>query len=81
MSERIISEWSINDREKMRVRLDTYQGHDIIDLRRWFSTGGDEYRPGRGLTISVRHLPTLTEALHQALVDAKGMGLLDGGAK
>jgi hypothetical protein len=80
MSERIISEWTINSRERMRVRLDTYQGRDIIDLRRWFSTGGDEYRPGRGLTVSVRHLPALAEALQRALADATAIGLLEGGA-
>jgi hypothetical protein len=80
MSERIISEWTINARERMRVRLDTYQGRDVIDLRRWFSTGGDEYRPGRGLTISVRHLPDLANAMQRALADAIKIGLLDGGA-
>ena len=81
MTERITSEWSINAREKLRVRLDIYQGRDIVDLRRWYSTGGDELRPGRGLAISVRHLPALAEALRQALADARIVGLLDGAAE
>ena len=60
MSGRIISEWPINAREILRVRLDVYQGYDIVDLRRWYAIGGGEYRPGRGgLTIAVRHLPAL----------------------
>ena len=81
MTERITSEWSINAREKLRVRLDIYQGRDIVDLRRWYCTGGDELRPGRGLAISVRHLPALAGALRQALADARIVGLLDGAAE
>ena len=81
MSERIISEWPINARELLRVRLDVYQGRDIVDLRRWYSTGGGNYLPGRGgLTIAVRHLPALAEAVQRALADASAAGLVDGRA-
>jgi hypothetical protein len=77
MSEQIISEWSINAREKMRVRLDTYQGHNIIDLRRWYSDGKIDHKPGRGgLTMSVKHLPALAAAVNAALSQAVAAGLL-----
>jgi hypothetical protein len=75
-SERIIAEWPINTREKIRVRLDVYQGRDIIDLRRWYSDGTLDHKPGRGLTISVRHLPALAAAVTAALSQAEAAGLL-----
>jgi len=75
-SERIISEWPINTREKIRVRLDVYQGRDIIDLRRWYSDGTLDHKPGRGLTISVKHLPALAAAVTAALSQAEAAGLL-----
>jgi len=40
MSERIISEWAINSRQTLRVRLDVYQGRDVLDIRRWYCGGG-----------------------------------------
>ena len=75
-SERIISEWPINAREKIRVKLDVYQGRDIIDLRRWYSDGTLDHKPGRGLSISVRHLPALAAAVTAALSQAEAAGLL-----
>ena len=81
MSERMIAEWQINAREILRVRLDVYKGRNIIDIRRWFSTGGGEHQPGRaGLTIDVRHLPALAQPVQRALADATELELLGGEA-
>jgi hypothetical protein len=60
----------------IRVRLDIYQGRDIIDLRRWYSDGNIDHKPGRGLAISVKHLPALAAALNAALSQAEAAGLL-----
>jgi Transcriptional Coactivator p15 (PC4) len=77
MSERVISEWPVNARETMRVRLDQYQGQNIIDLRRWYASGGGELKPGRGgLTIGARHLPELAKALAKALAEAEAAGIV-----
>jgi Transcriptional Coactivator p15 (PC4) len=77
MSERVISEWPVNARETMRVRLDQFQGQNIVDIRRWYSSGGGELKPGRGgLTIGARHLPELAKALARALAEAEAAGLL-----
>ena len=80
MSGCIIAEWQINAREKFRVRLDVFQGRNVIDLRRWFSTGGgNDYRPGnKGVTIAVRHVPALAEALNAALAQLANAGIIDG---
>ena len=79
MSGRVISEWPVNGRETMRVRLDQYRGQNIVDLRRWYASGGGELKPGRGgLTIGARHLPDLADALAKALEAAKASGILGG---
>ena len=57
-------EWPRNNREDVRVRLDLFKGRVIVDCRTWWRDEAGELRPGRGgLTLSVRHLPALAEAL------------------
>ena len=79
-AETLIAEWPKNARETLRVRLDEYQGRAIVDVRTWFDDGGT-LRPGRaGLTLAVRHLPELAEALAKALETATASGLIAGNA-
>lgn len=79
MSEIIIAEWPVNSRETMRVRLDTYQGSNIIDLRRWYAAGDGTLKPGRGgLTIAIRHLPALASALAKVMETANATGFIPG---
>jgi hypothetical protein len=74
-----IAEWPRNSRETLRVRLDTFNGQTIIDCRAWWYDADGALRPGRsGLTLSVRHLPVLSDALAKALADARSAGLLAG---
>lgn len=61
----IIAEWAENQREKLRVRLDSYQGRAVLDVRNWYVDGGT-MKPGRGLTVAVRHAQALSEALAKA---------------
>jgi hypothetical protein len=76
----LIAEWQKNARETLRVRLDEYQGRAIVDLRVWYDDGGT-LKPGRaGLTLAVRHLPEMAEALGKALESATASGLIAGNA-
>jgi hypothetical protein len=71
-----VAEWQRNSRETMRVRLDTYQGHSVIDVRAWYADAHGELRPGRsGLTLGVKHLPALASALAMALEETRRRGL------
>ena len=59
----------------VRVILKNYEGYDILDVRSWFSDAG--YRkPGKGISISVRHLGRLADAINQAKNRALELGLL-----
>ena len=73
----IIAEWQKNSRETLRVRLDSYQGQAVICSRSWYQASDGTLKPGRGgLTVSIRHLPALTEAFAKAAAVAKAGGLL-----
>ena len=72
-----LAEWKRNSRETLRVRLDRFNGQTIIDCRSWWSDANGELRPGKsGLTLAVRHLPDLADALAKALAHARSTGLL-----
>ena len=77
----IVAAWSRNSRETIQVRLDQYKGRNTIDLRTWYPGEDGTLRPGKGLTLSVHHLPNLATALNDALAMAKRMGLLEGGGE
>ena len=75
----IVAEWPKNSRETVRVSLDQYRDRDTIDIRSWWTDAAGKLRPGKsGITLAVRHLPDLAEAIDKALAEAKGRGLLDG---
>jgi len=77
----VIDRWDKNCREQIRVVIDNYKGHNIVDLRTYWSNG-DEWKPGKGLACRITHLPRLIAALNEALTKAREHGLLDekGGA-
>jgi hypothetical protein len=78
-NEIIIAEWQKNSRETMRVKLDFYQGEAVICARAWYAGNDGIQKPGRGgLTISVRHLPTLASAFAKAVETANAAGLIQG---
>ena len=73
-----VAEWRRNSRETIRVQLDEYQGCATIDVRSWYAADDGELRPGRsGITLSVRHLPKLADAVGQALAAAREHRLLN----
>ena len=64
-----------NSREELRVSLDHFRGHDLVNLRVWFDAGEGEMRPGKkGLAVRIAHLPDLIGALHDARQAAEGIG-------
>ena len=74
---KIIAEWRRNDRETVRVSLGQFKDQPIVDVRVWWRNDAGELRPSRrGLTLSVRHLPTLARALADAEQNARELGWL-----
>ncbi len=77
----IIAEWDRNAREVMRVALDYYNGRHTINARVWYHDD-DGLKPGKtGITLAVKHLPALADALAKAERRARELGLIDGGAQ
>ena len=74
----IISEWWKNrGGESIRVRLSTYEGHNLVDLRTWWTSEDGTLRPGKGFACAVKHLPKLADALAKALARARELDLID----
>jgi transcriptional coactivator p15 (PC4) len=76
----VIAEWWKNRRkESIRVRLNEYEGHALIDVRTWYGENG-KLKPGKGFCASIKHLPRLAAELTKALAKARELGLVDDGA-
>lgn len=74
-----IAQWDRNAREVVRVDLHEFNGRAVVGCRVWYRDG-DEIKPGKtGLTLSVKHLPALADALGKALAHAIELGLVEGG--
>lgn len=74
-----IASWPRNSRETVRICLDEYKGNHLITCRCWYVGTDGELKPGKGLTLSVKHLPELSAALAKALEAAKSHGLIPEG--
>ena len=49
----IIAEWWKNRRgELIRVRVSTYEGHNLVDLRSWYSGDDGRLKLGKGLAVA-----------------------------
>ncbi len=49
----------------------------MIDVRCWYRDAAGELKPGRsGISVSIKHLPTLADALATALTAAREIGML-----
>lgn len=56
-----------NAREELRISLDEFNGHELLNLRIWFHTGDGEMRPTKkGVALKVALLPELLAALVEA---------------
>gem|GEM_PF-1329434 len=65
----IVAEWQKNQRETVRVALETFNDRPIVNLRIWYRPeGSDDLRPGKsGLAMGAQHLPALASAINRAL--------------
>jgi hypothetical protein len=74
----VIAEWDRNSREVVRVALDQYNGRHTINARVWYHDDNDVLKPGKtGITLAVKHLPALADALGKALAAARDLGLTE----
>ncbi|HEY1561279.1 MAG TPA: transcriptional coactivator p15/PC4 family protein [Caulobacteraceae bacterium] len=76
----IIAELRKNARERVRVALDQWQGHHLLDLRvtTQFTAGADVWAPTRkGLSLNVAMIPALRNALDAAEAQARALGLIE----
>lgn len=66
-----------NSKQELRVSLDHFQGHDLINMRVWFEADDGDMRPGKqGVSIRTALLPELARALEDA-GNAASMGETD----
>lgn len=72
----LIAEWPISRGEIARVSIRSFKGSWLIDLRKWFQTGDGQLRAGpKGISLSVRHLRRISEAMNKAIEVARSRGL------
>lgn len=73
-----IAEFSKSRSQTVRVTIDKFRGEAMIDCRVWFLDEriGKPVRSRHGLTLSLRHLPNLLEAMEKALAKARRARLL-----
>jgi len=63
----ILHEWRKNARERVRVSLSHYRGHDLVDIRAWFDAGDGTFRPSKsGIGIQWEQVPELRRGLEAA---------------
>lgn len=78
----VIARLDKNRREQLRVALDRYQGINLLDLRVTVDlteASGVQTPTKKGISIQVRQLPALLDALHQAEARARQLGLIHEG--
>ena len=59
----------------LRVLATEFEGHALVDLRRWYRAGGDgELRPTkRGISISREQFPAFVDTMKEALTALEGL--------
>jgi hypothetical protein len=72
----LIAEWPIKRGEIARVSIENYKGTWLISLRKWFEAEDDELRPGKGISLSIKHLRRISIAMDEALAAARERGLI-----
>lgn len=72
----VIADWPIKRGETARVSIENYKGTWLISLRKWFEAEDGQMRPGKGMSLSVKHLPRVAEAMGIALATARERGLI-----
>jgi hypothetical protein len=55
-----------SSREELRVMLSTFKGRTRCDVRVWYRGEGDEFLPGKGVSILPNQLAAVLKALSAA---------------
>jgi hypothetical protein len=77
MTELVIASIDKNSREVLRVTLDDFKGHRLVNLRVWFKTAEGDYCPGKhGVALRIDKLEGLIAALIDAHARANQVGWL-----
>ena len=60
----ILASFTKNSREEVRISLDNFNGHKLVNIRVFYNAGDRDMRPGKqGLAIRLEQLPELMLAL------------------
>lgn len=79
----VISSFAKNGRETVRVALETFKGHDLVDIRVCVPLADHAATPiptKAGLAVNVALLPELIAALEAARAKAQELGVLKSAA-
>lgn len=67
-----------NSREELRVTLDEFRGHHLVNVRIFYDAGEGEMKPGKqGIAVKLELLPELLSALTAAETAARQAGLME----
>ena len=76
-----VSKWSKNrSGHAIVVRLNTFDGHLLIDVRTFLPGSDGRLQPGKGFSANIKHVGALAKAFAKAETTARELGLIDGGA-
>lgn len=81
--EKLICQIEKNSREELRVQLREFKGHQLLDIRTfYFTSDGGEPKPSpKGVSVAIRLLPQLKEAILEAEQVLKDHGLISEDGK
>ena len=67
VSDKLIAAFQKNSREQVHVRLKSYEGHPIIDIRVWYQDRQtEEWKPTqKGVSVSTELYDALSQAIGQ----------------
>ena len=78
--DKLVCQFEKNSREEIRVQLREFKGHQLLDIRTfYFTSDAGEPKPSpKGISLSIKLLPQLKEAILEAerLLNEQG-GLSD----
>ena len=70
--EKLIDTFKKNNFEEIRIQLQEYRGHNVVDIRVWSSVEGWEPRPTRkGITLKTNLLSRLEKGVKKAVKEAE----------
>jgi len=73
----VMDEWLIDDDHQVVVSLVRHEGRWRVDARVWFRDEDGAFRPGKGLTLGIRHLERLARAIEKTHRGAVARFLID----